>query len=146
MSPTKRRSTPTEEEKVAQRILVSACFRILPADYGILCHRGRGSAEKSALRLLPSSFTKTSLYFCYKDKWKEMPEGILEVRTDIIGSLEPIRCNLFVWYWKKDTTILHITTLGSEFCELCTTLKNIIDAPKRMDPHCSQARMQLKKN
>jgi len=109
-----------------QRIAVIAFLMKIASDYGMECLRRWGSQDESPLRLLPSSYTKSSVYMSYKEEWDELKSGLLEFRRDLSCPSGPISFNLFIRYWKEDMPTLRIAITGTDFCDTCTTLKNAI--------------------
>ena len=109
-----------------QRIIVHAYLMQAAADFGMECPRGRGSQDESPLRLLPSSYSKISLYSSYREAWAELLQGIISLRPGLQKPTAPIHYNLFSRYWDADMPTLRIATLGSDFCDTCTTLKNTL--------------------
>ena len=129
-----------------QRVVVHAYLMSVASDFGMECPRGRGSQDESPLLLLPSSFTKTSVYYTYKEKWQGLFQAFLEFRADKVRPVAPVHFNLFIRYWAVDMPTLHIASLGSDFCDTCTTLKNSLESLEESDIRYDTTREVLQRH
>lgn len=108
-----------------QRVVVLTFLMSVANDFGMECPRGCGSKEESPLRLQPSSFTKTAMLASYKKEWNEVSDAYLETRPDLNRPRFPVSFNLFIRYWQQDMPTLRIARKGSDFCNLCTSIKTL---------------------
>lgn len=107
-----------------QRIVLYCFLTVFGAQNGLECPRGRGSKDEEPLRILSSSWTKVDVHDRYVSAWEDLLTAALAEKPSLVRPLGPISYNLFVRYWKEDYSTLRIAVSGSDFCDLCTSLKD----------------------
>lgn len=95
--------------------------------HGLPFPSGRGSKGTKPVRYLDSSITRLDVFTAYKKCWKPMMEYVLEAYYLTQNILtEPLLYPSFLKTCRNQYPMLRLEGHGSDFCETCTKLRNVI--------------------
>lgn len=107
-----------------QRLILEGFFKSFGYRFGMESPSARGSQREEPLKLLPSHWTNKGVYESYVDSFKDLVRDASDVNAISKQPEVPLSYNLFRRYWRADFPTLRITREGSDFCDLCTALKD----------------------
>lgn len=120
-----RHNESREGKLGVHRNIVDGYLNYVEDTHGLECPSGRGSAEDKPLMILPSDMIRTEVYNDYVKCFPSLSDAV-HMGTIIQVPSEPLTFSAFTRYWDRGHPRLRVAKTGSDFCDLCTTLKNDI--------------------
>lgn len=114
------------------RQILDGYLNYIQSTVALECPSGRGSAEDRPVMLLPSDMTRTEVYADYVESFPKLASAAKEhVETAVPD--DPLTFSAFSRYWDRGHANLKVSRKGSDFCDLCTSLRSDIDALHESD-------------
>lgn len=125
------------------RLILAGFFRGFGDKYADECPVSRYTQEESPLKLLPSDYTYNDVYKIYVSSFQKLVSDAEDVGAIAKKPESPISFNLFRRYWRSDSGTLRIAKQGSDYCDLCTALKDDIKNLPILDERHLKAQIDL---
>ena len=85
------------------------------------------------MRILSCTLTKVDVHDEYSNRWPQLVDAVVAANPSNYRPTCPVSYSLFTRYWADDYPTLRIATSGSDFCDLCTSLKSDIGSISKFD-------------
>lgn len=114
------------------RRIVDGYLDYVTTTMALECPSGRGSADDRPVMLLPSDMSRTDVYADYVECFGKLASAVSE-EVDTFVTDKPLTFSAFCRYWDRGHPTLKVARRGSDFCDLCTSLRNDIEALDESD-------------
>lgn len=114
-----------------QRLMAVAFMHAYGHDNGLENPVGRWSKKNKPALVLPVGTTKRVVYDAYKDSWGDLKVGAManadaSTQSKLSNLVKPLAMTTFIDIWNADMSHLRIAHSGSDYCDTCVTLRNIM--------------------
>lgn len=130
VAPTSRRPSGAERYS-AQTVIIATYLEDMAVRHAMRNPHTRGGAKKGERTrwYFMSHDTKRHLYVSYRDHHAELVQAAVDAGAITADKgetcLKPVTFHAFLKLWTRDHSHLRVFKRGSDFCDVCTTFRNI---------------------